>query len=53
MSYPYLTDLINALFGTHWWLPIPTFGLMVALALVASTRVARDFVRKSPAWTKI
>jgi phosphatidylglycerol:prolipoprotein diacylglycerol transferase len=46
MSYPYLTDIINALFGTHWWLPIPTFGLMVALALVASTRVARaDVIR--------
>lgn len=46
MSYPYLTDLLNAAFGTHWALPIPTFGVLVALAFVVATRVARTNVRR-------
>lgn len=44
MSYPYLTDLLNALFGTHWHLPIPTFGVIVAIAVAAATYVATRVV---------
>jgi phosphatidylglycerol:prolipoprotein diacylglycerol transferase len=41
MSFPYITDIANALLGTHWALPIPTFGVVVAAAIVLATRVAR------------
>lgn len=43
-SYPYLTDFLNAILGTDWSLPVPTFGFMVAMALLASTAVARTAV---------
>ncbi|HEV2703446.1 MAG TPA: prolipoprotein diacylglyceryl transferase family protein [Steroidobacteraceae bacterium] len=47
MAFPYLTDAINTVFGTHWQLPVPTFGLVVAIAVVVATsaafRVARDY----------
>src|SRR5580698_55194 len=45
MSYPYVTDALNAVFGTDWHLPIPTFGIMVALAVAAATYVATRVVR--------
>jgi phosphatidylglycerol:prolipoprotein diacylglycerol transferase len=45
MSYPYLTDILNAIFGTHWDLPIPTFGVIVAIAVGAATFVASRVVR--------
>jgi phosphatidylglycerol:prolipoprotein diacylglycerol transferase len=41
MSFPYLTDILNAILGTHWALPIPTFGVVVAAAIVLATGVAR------------
>ena len=41
MSYPYITDLVNAAFGTRWDLPIPVFGALVALAIAVATIVAR------------
>lgn len=44
MSFPYVTDAINALFGTHWHLPFPTFGIIVALAIVSATLVATRLV---------
>jgi hypothetical protein len=28
MSFPYITDIVNAVVGTHWDLPIPTFGII-------------------------
>ncbi len=40
MSYPFLGDIINGLFGISWNVPIPTFGLFVAIALIAATFVA-------------
>jgi phosphatidylglycerol:prolipoprotein diacylglycerol transferase len=47
MSFPYVTDIANALFGTQWSLPIPTFGVIVALAVVVAafvaTRVAQGY----------
>jgi phosphatidylglycerol---prolipoprotein diacylglyceryl transferase len=45
MSYPYVTDALNTIFGTHWHLPIPTFGVIVALAVAAATYVATRVVR--------
>jgi phosphatidylglycerol---prolipoprotein diacylglyceryl transferase len=45
MSFPYITDVINATFGTHWHVPIPTFGIMVAIAVVVATSVAIRSVR--------
>ena len=45
MSYPYVTDVSNALFGTHWHLALPTFGIIVAIAVVLATSVATRLVR--------
>jgi phosphatidylglycerol:prolipoprotein diacylglycerol transferase len=45
MSYPYVTDALNAVFGTHWDLPIPTFGVIVAIAVAAATYLAIRVVR--------
>jgi phosphatidylglycerol:prolipoprotein diacylglycerol transferase len=39
MSFPYVTDLVNGVFGTHWNLPLPMFGVIVAIALVVATAV--------------
>jgi phosphatidylglycerol:prolipoprotein diacylglycerol transferase len=49
MSFPYVTDILNACFGTHWALPIPTFGLVVAAAIAIATSVARIEVRRKEA----
>jgi phosphatidylglycerol:prolipoprotein diacylglycerol transferase len=46
MAFPYLTDVLNALFGTHWTLPIPTFGLCVAAAIMLATFVAQREVAR-------
>ena len=46
MSFPYLTDILNALLGTQWTLPIPTFGAVVATAIVVATSVARKETRR-------
>jgi phosphatidylglycerol:prolipoprotein diacylglycerol transferase len=46
MAFPYLTDAINALFGTHWHLPLPTFGIIVAVAVVVAAFVAVRLVRR-------
>jgi phosphatidylglycerol:prolipoprotein diacylglycerol transferase len=40
MSFPYVTGLVNGIFGTHWNLPLPTFGVIVAIAVVTATAVA-------------
>lgn len=46
MSYPYLSDLINPIFGTQWTVPIAMFGSFVALAIIVSTFVAkREIIR--------
>jgi prolipoprotein diacylglyceryltransferase len=39
MSFPYVTDLLNALFGTQWYLPVPMFGVVVLIAVLLSTLV--------------
>jgi phosphatidylglycerol:prolipoprotein diacylglycerol transferase len=44
MSFPYVTDIINSLFGTTLFMPIPTFGLCVALAIMAASAIARNEV---------
>ncbi len=46
MSYPYVTDGLNAVFGTHWDLPIPTFGVIVAIAVTLATFLASRLVRR-------
>jgi phosphatidylglycerol:prolipoprotein diacylglycerol transferase len=47
MSFPYIINIANAIFGTHWHLPIPTFGVLVAIAVMVAaavaTRVVRDY----------
>ena len=46
MSYPYISDFINHLFGTQWEFPIATFGSFVVIALVAATSLAkREVIR--------
>jgi phosphatidylglycerol---prolipoprotein diacylglyceryl transferase len=46
MSFPYITDIFNALLGTHWALPIPTFGVVVAVATLIATSMARMEARR-------
>jgi phosphatidylglycerol:prolipoprotein diacylglycerol transferase len=46
MSFPYITDLLNAAFGTNWDLPIPTFGAVVVTAIMLATTVARREVAR-------
>jgi phosphatidylglycerol:prolipoprotein diacylglycerol transferase len=41
MTFPYVTDLLNAILGTQWDLPFPTFGLVVVAAVVLATAVVR------------
>jgi phosphatidylglycerol:prolipoprotein diacylglycerol transferase len=45
-SFPYVTDVINAVFGTSWNLPIPTFGIIVAIAVLMATAIATRVVKK-------
>jgi phosphatidylglycerol:prolipoprotein diacylglycerol transferase len=45
MSYPYVTDALNVVLGTHWHLPIPMFGVIVAVAVAAATYFANRVVR--------
>jgi phosphatidylglycerol---prolipoprotein diacylglyceryl transferase len=45
MSFPHVTDVVNAVFGTSWDLPIPTFGIIVVIAIVVATAVAIRAVR--------
>lgn len=44
MSFPYVTDIVNAILGTDWNAPIPTFGVLVVSAIIIATRVARGAV---------
>ena len=46
MSFPYITDLLNAILGVQWSAPIPTFGVVVALAILIATGVARAEARR-------
>lgn len=46
MSFPYVTDMINAAFGTRWNLPLPTFGLIFAIAVLVATFVATRAVKQ-------
>jgi|SRR5579859_408557 len=46
-AFPYITDLLNAIFGTHLHLPIPTFGTVVSIAAIAATSVATRAVKNS------
>ena len=46
MSFPYLSDVIKALTGVDVPLPIATFGLMVAAAMVAGALCLRAELRR-------
>ncbi|MFZ6801069.1 prolipoprotein diacylglyceryl transferase [Undibacterium sp. Di24W] len=46
MSFPYLSDVINHLFGTQWTIPIATFGSFVGLAIVIASSVGQKEVRR-------
>jgi len=46
MSFPYVTDLLNAAFGTNWDLPIPMFGAVVVTAVMLATTIARREVAR-------
>jgi hypothetical protein len=43
-TFPYVTDVVNAVFGTHLHQPIPMFGTIVAIAGVVVTSVANNEV---------
>lgn len=45
-TFPYVTDVVNSVFGTHWDLPIPTFGVIVAIAVVVATSLATRMVKR-------
>lgn len=47
MSFPYVTDVVNAVFGTHWHLPVPVFGIVVLVAVYLSTLLfGREVARR-------
>ena len=46
MSFPYLSDVIKALTGLDVPLPIATFGLMVAAAMLAGAACLRTELRR-------
>jgi phosphatidylglycerol---prolipoprotein diacylglyceryl transferase len=46
MAYPSLGDLLRDLIGLDLPLPIPTFGLLVALALLATVHLAESELRR-------
>ena len=41
MSYPYLGDLINPVFGVQWYVPIPMFGMFVAVSIIVAIYIAK------------
>lgn len=49
MAFPYVTDFLNALLGTRWYLPLPTFGLVVLTAVVVSSALARKEIKRQEA----
>ena len=46
MSYPYVGDLVNQIFGVQWNIPIPMFGTFVAIALLVSIYVGTIEVKR-------
>ena len=53
MSYPYLSDVVKALTGVDIPLPIATFGLMVAAAMVAGAVCLQAELRRLHAENKL
>jgi len=46
--YPTFSDLLNDLLGTHFCLPVQTFGFFVAMAFIAAwSAIRHELVRKS------
>lgn len=46
MSYPYLSDVLNRVFGVQWDIPIATFGSFVAIAMIVGTWIATLEVKR-------
>src|ERR1051325_7596484 len=46
MAFPYLSDLVRTLTGLDLPLPVPMFGLMVAVAFLVSVPLAAREVRR-------
>jgi phosphatidylglycerol:prolipoprotein diacylglycerol transferase len=46
MSYPYLSDIINSMFGTELHIPIAMFGSFVALAAVTASAIAKSEAKR-------
>ncbi len=46
MSYPYLGDFVNQIFGTEISIPIPTFGSFVVIAILFAIYVSKKEVRR-------
>ena len=46
MSYPYLSDLVNHIFGTDVQLPIAMFGTFVALAIIVAAWIGKKEVMR-------
>ena len=45
-SYPYLSDMVNAWFGTNLNIPVAMFGTFVVIALLVATVIAKlEFLR--------
>lgn len=53
MSYPYLSDLVRAITGYSLPIPIPMFGLCVALAMIISAKVLMQELDRRYALQKI
>jgi phosphatidylglycerol:prolipoprotein diacylglycerol transferase len=46
MSFPYLSDVLNAVLGTDLFVPVPMFGLIVVLAIGVASLVAISNIRR-------
>ena len=46
MAYPYLSDIVRAVSGFDIWLPLPTFGVMVGVALFVALKLANVEVKR-------
>ncbi len=46
MSFPYLSDVANAMFGYTLPLPVPMFGLFVALAMLVASHCLKRELRR-------
>jgi len=53
VSYPYLGDLVHAALGVDVRLPLPMFGLFLALAIVIAASVFTQDARRAEAFGRL